>query len=363
MIRRFDKLILILLTEPSTIVMKNNSPFSPIVHLVIYSMMFITSCSLDTKKPNVSEITVDLTVNRFENDLFEMDIMHPDMSISTLKQKYGDFFDLYMFQITSLGVQDSILMRDRIMSFVQDTNFRAVYRDCKKEFGDFAVETKALKNAFQYYKFYFPNKPIPSIVTMLSGFSFPIVCDSFNLGIGLDMYLGKDYRFYSTLEPPLPNYLKVQMVKSNVVCDAMKGWAMSDYQIDESKAQVIDMMISQGRIISFLEKVLPDAKDTMRLGYTSSQLEWCEQSEKKIWQFFVQNKLLFSVDPTILSKYTNEGPTTNGFPKESPGNIGKYIGWKIIKSYEKKHPEVSIEKLMEEKDLMKIYNESGYRAE
>lgn len=343
--------------------MKKNSPFSPITILFIYSLVFITSCSVDPKKPNVSDIPLVLTVDRFENDLFELDVKHPESSISALKQKYVDFFDLYMFQITTLGARDSILMQERILSFVQDTNFRAVYNDCHKEFGDFTIEKEGLKKAFQYYKFYFPSKPIPRVVTMLSGFSFPIVCDSFNLGIGLDMYLGKDYRFYSTLEPPLPNYLRVQMVKSNIVCDAMKGWAMSDYQIDESTATVTDMMIGEGRLIAFLEKVLPDTKDTMRLGYSTSQLDWCEKSEKKIWQFFVQNKLLFSVDPNILSKYTNEGPTTNGFPKESPGNIGKYIGWKIIKSYQKKHPEISIEQLMEEKDMMKIYNESGYRAE
>ena len=56
------------------------------------------------------------------------------------------------------------------------------------------------------------------------------------------MYLGKDYRYYNTLEPALPNYLRIQMEKSNVVMDAMKGWALSDYQIDEGSAKVIDMI-------------------------------------------------------------------------------------------------------------------------
>lgn len=328
---------------------------------LIYILMLISACTNNTPRPDVSSFSNELKVERFEADLFGMDTLHPAEAIAKLKAQYGNFFDLYMFRITSLGSRDSLLMQQRILSFVTDTNFRNVANDISKTFGDFSEEKEQLTQAFKYYKYYFPDKSIPTIVTLLSAFSFPIVCDSFNLGIGLDMYLGKDYRYYYTLEPPLPNYLRVQMEKKNVVCDAMKGWAMSDYQIDESSAKVIDMMVSEGRIITFLEYVLPDESDAMRLGFTQAQFDWCEKNEKMIWSFFVQNNLLFSADPNIMSKYTNDGPTTNGFPKDSPGNIGKYVGWKIVSAYMSKHPKTDLKQLMEEKSMMKIYQESAYK--
>lgn len=330
---------------------------------VIYTVMLITACTSKTKHPDVSALSTTVKVERFEVDLFSMDTLHPATAIAQLKAKYGDFFDLYMFRITSLGSPDSILLQQRLLSFIKDTNFRAVAGDCAKTFGDFSQQKEELTTAFKFYKYYFPEKQIPTIVTLLSAFSYPIVCDSSNLGIGLDMYLGKDYRYYFTLEPALPNYLRVQMVKENVVCDAMKGWAMSDYQIDESTAKVIDMMISEGRIVTFLEHVIPDAEDARRLGYSTAQLEWCEKNEKFIWAFFVDNKILFSVDPNILSKYTSDGPTTSAFPKDSPGNIGKFIGWKIVSAYLKKHPKVELKQLMGENDMMKIYQESGYKPQ
>ncbi|MBP9791318.1 MAG: hypothetical protein KBF92_09255 [Bacteroidia bacterium] len=328
---------------------------------IIYIIMFNSSCTQNTPRPDVSAFSTELKVERFESDLFGMDTLHPAESIAKLRTQYGDFFDLYMFRITTLGSQDSILMAQKIVSFVTDTNFRNIANDIGKTFGDFSEEKEELTQAFKYYNYYFPDKPIPAIITLLSAFSYPIVCDSLNLGIGLDMYLGKDYRYYFTLEPPLPNYLRVQMEKQNVVCDAMKGWAMSDYQIDEASARVIDMMISEGRIVTFLEYVLPDEEDAKRLGFTQAQFEWCEKNEKLLWSFFVDNKLLFSADPNIMSKYTNDGPTTSAFPKESPGNIGKYIGWKIVSAYLKKHPKMELKQLMEEKDMMKIYQESGYK--
>ena len=329
--------------------------------LVIYTIVLISGCDQNTQKPEISAVTTELKLQRFEADLFGMDVTQPATAISKLKAEYGDFFDLYMFRITSLGTPDSIMMQERIVSFVSDTNFRAVAEDIRKTFGDFEAEKEQLSQAFNYYKYYFPKKSIPTIVTLLSAFSYPIVCDSFNLGIGLDMYLGKDYRYYNTLEPPLPNYLRIQMEKENVVIDAMKGWALSDYQIDEASAKVIDMMISEGRIVTFLEYVIPYADNWRRLGFTESQFEWCEKNEKEIWTFFVDNKLLFSADPNILSKYTNDGPTTSAFPKDSPGNIGKYIGWKIVSAYLTKHPKTELQQLMEMKDMMRIYQESGYK--
>jgi hypothetical protein len=324
-------------------------------------VMSIWACKNGKNEADISGITLNIRADRFEKDLFELDSLHKNNELKFLKDKYGNFFNLFAFQITSLGSADSILMLQRIEEFINDTNFKRIYNDCENLFGDFSEENTKLSKAFRYYKYYFPDKTIPRIVTLISGFSYPIVCDSVTLGIGLDMYMGPDYHYYSTLEPPLPVYLRNRMNKAFIICDAMKGWAESDYGIDESSARMIDFMISQGRLIYFLDKITPDEPDTIKSGYTASQLTWCKVNEKKIWAFFIDNKLLFSFDPNLMNKYVNDGPTTNGFPKESPGNIGKYIGWQIVKSYMENHREVTLQKLMEEKDLLKVFNESKYK--
>jgi hypothetical protein len=82
---------------------------------------------------------------------------------------------------------------------------------------------------------------------------------------------------------------------------------------------MIDFMVAQGRELYFLDKILPDTPDTLKIGYSATQLEWCRNNEKNLWSFFIDNKLLFSFDPNLMNKYVNDGPTTNGFPRESPG--------------------------------------------
>jgi hypothetical protein len=146
-----------------------------------------------------------------------------------------------------------------------------------------------------------------------------------------------------------------------IVPDAMKGWLMSDYGIDESNAKLIEMMVSQGRIQYTLRAMLPETPDSLLFGYSGAQLAWCGNNEQQVWSFFIDQKLLFSADPNILLKYAGEGPSTGGFPKESPGNIALYTGWRIVESYMERHADVSIKQLLEEKDLNRVFQESGYK--
>jgi hypothetical protein len=48
-------------------------------------------------------------------------------------------------------------------------------------------------------------------------------------------------------------------------------------------------------------------------------------------------------------------------PPESPGNTGSWLGWQIIRTYMKKHPEVTLKDLIQLKDAQKILDDSGYR--
>ena len=48
-------------------------------------------------------------------------------------------------------------------------------------------------------------------------------------------------------------------------------------------------------------------------------------------------------------------------PQESPGRIGNWVGWKIVKKYMNKHSNVSLHELMSEKNAQQILSKSGYK--
>jgi uncharacterized protein YjaZ len=74
----------------------------------------------------------------------------------------------------------------------------------------------------------------------------------------------------------------------------------------------------------------------------------------------VENKRLYVTGRMDIKRLIDDGPYTNGFPVESPGRAGVWIGWQIVRKYMDKNPEVSLDKLMQMSDSQKILNDSKY---
>lgn len=331
--------------------------------LALLIMAGIVSCTRDNSSGRVEEdapTSASIEAKRFERDLFSDSLLHGSRQ-AFLRAKYGSYFDLFVWQLTRLGDPDSIRLEQNLTEFVSDTNFRSVYQACEKEFPDFSIYAKHIGQGFARFRQEFPTHPVPELLTTLSVFSYPVICDSSHLAIGLDMYLGPDCKFYSTLQPPLPAYLLRRMRSEYIVSDALKGWLLSDYGWDETQTDLLEQMIAAGRIQFALEKLLPSEPDTVRTGYTDEQLQWCDENENEIWSFFIDNKLLYSRNPSECMKFVGEGPTTPGFPPSSPGNIGQYVGYRIIRSYMDRHTSVRLQELMDMKDLHALFQESKYK--
>ena len=80
-----------------------------------------------------------------------------------------------------------------------------------------------------------------------------------------------------------------------------------------------------------------------------------------MWGFLIKNKLMYSTETEVISKFTAEGPFTTGFVKESPGRTGVWIGWQIVRKYMDDNPNISLQQLMNEKDPQMILAKSKYK--
>jgi hypothetical protein len=76
-------------------------------------------------------------------------------------------------------------------------------------------------------------------------------------------------------------------------------------------------------------------------------LDGCYKNEENIWSYLVQNDLLYVTDPSIVKDYMNDAPKTQAFGDESPGFIGQFVGWRIVKKWMGKNDKVSLKQLME----------------
>ena len=112
-----------------------------------------------------------------------------------------------------------------------------------------------------------------------------------------------------------------------------------------------------------MDAMLPDTHDSIKIGFTKEQLDFCKKNEAHIWSLFIDKNLLFSTEQSKYLKYINEGPTTNGLPKESPAMLGVWVGWQVVKKYMNDNPTITLKQLMEEKDSQKILTKSKYKPQ
>ncbi len=333
---------------------------------LFFALLFFclfSACSQNRQKVDVTKIPLQIHINRFEESLFaerNTPLTHTD--IKELRKKFPTFFNLFTNQIISIPSPDDTLLAGNLQKFIADKDIDSLYHLVKNTFRHVEDIESGLQEGFKYYAYYFPSKPIPKVVTYISGFNYAIINADSTLGIGLDMYLGKSCRFYGGLD--FPRYKINRMRREYIPSDGLKSWAMSEYeQSQEEQQNLLSEMVYHGKILYFTDAMLPETADTLKIGYTGAQLDFCKKNESKIWAMFLEKKLLFSSSPKQYLKFVSDGPTTNGLPKEAPAMLGAWIGWRIVNAYMKNNPEVSLDQLMKIKDGNQILTQSNYKPE
>lgn len=97
------------------------------------------------------------------------------------------------------------------------------------------------------------------------------------------------------------------------------------------------------------------------IGISQENLNWLTENEDEIWEYFVKNNLIFSTDISLDKRFIHDAPYSKfglSIDFESSPMVGKWIGYNIVKSYQKKQS-VELKNLvtMNEYDL---YLKSNY---
>src|SRR6185503_2495746 len=148
-------------------------------YFLMYTTLLITGCSQEHKHIDVSGIPVTIKAERFEKDL----VTHVD-NIAYLRSRYTGFFELFTNQLVQMGTTDTLLLKSRLIDFVGDSDIVNIYSDVEKMYTDLSLTDEQLTDGFRHYRFYFPDKIVPQVVTYISGFNYAIVSADSILAIG-----------------------------------------------------------------------------------------------------------------------------------------------------------------------------------
>lgn len=341
------------------------------IFLVCLAVVLI-SCKDSLKLPKEARKSIPVALARFDRDFFALDTARLNEGLDVLSASYPVFFPGYLQAILGIHPSDP-QAPEAIRAFLN--SYRPVYQQAlpiaEKEFADFPEH---METALQWMKYLVPafRPDSPFVVTPFIGpmdayESFSIgdygdVRTSNGVGIALQFHLGQDADIY---EEGMKNgvfyqYQVQRFTPETMLVNAMKNVIEDLYPYTAAGKPMVEEMVEKGKRLYLLKRVLPEEGDSLLLGYTGSQTTGCYENEETIWQFFVKNDLLYSIEPAINQQYLRDGPKTPELGDASPGYIGLFTGWQIVKSYMKKFPDTSMESLMK-KPAMEIYQGSNYR--
>lgn len=326
------------------------------------------SCKKGKKIPDVSNITVNITVQRFEEDFFRLDTNHLKESLHQLDQKYPTFFGDYMNNILGLPNNDTVL--PAIKNFI--ATYQPIYQNTQKQFADFSKYKKEIEQGFRFAYYYFPTYRLPkNIITFIGPMdalfvgsvgSYGDVITQSGPAIGLQLHLGQSDLAYQTgMENGVAYAYQVRrFVPETIPVNVMKNIVDDMFPYNAESRPLIEQMIEKGKRLYVLDQLMPYTEDTLKIGYSKSQLDICNEHEADIWNFFIKNDLIFSIEPAINKEYMEDGPKTQVLGEGVPGYLGLYVGWQIVKKWMNKNEQIGLEVLMQ-KNAKELFNEAGYK--
>jgi hypothetical protein len=333
--------------------------------LILLLVTGFVSCKNNSEqKPDISQIKAAVSIARFDRDFFSMDTLQLPAAIDNLNRKHPAFSKNYFEYYTPLtrllagGLSPDAVVR----KYLKD--IKPLYDSVAPRFKNLDWLEKELSLAFRYTKHYFPFFKVPAVYTTVEALNpddpeeiFGAIYYRDTLSISLQMYAGGNFSGYDPER--YFDYLRRRFEPEYITRNAMRTIINTMFP-EKSSLSLVNQMVEAGRRLYVLDKLLPDVAPEIKLGYTKTQYKDCIANEKLIWSHFINNHLLYSEEPSMNREYVGEAPFTKELGTDSPGNIGAFTGWQIVKKYMKKHGDLPLDELLKA-DLAEIFSEAVYK--
>lgn len=313
-------------------------------YLILSIILLLFSCDKKSKvEKAVEKIPIKMKLHRFEQAFFNA---NPN-NLSKVKTEYPDFFPP--------GIHDSVWTNK-----IKNPQWRELYAEVEKKYKNFTTQQQEIENLFQHIKYYFPSIITPQIYTAIGDMNdqYKTIYAKDKLIIALELYLGKDHRFYSEF----PEYLRLNFQERQILPDIVTSFSQGIQPVSREN-DLLSLMINSGKELYLKDLLLPEYTDAEKIGYTDAQIKWCTENESYMWEYFINDKLLYSSDSKLPNRFINLAPFSKFYleiDNESPGRVGQWIGWQMVRSFIQNNPKVTIQEILK-MDSKTIFEQSRYK--
>lgn len=245
----------------------------------------------------------------------------------------------------------------------KDTAERRIYKEAVQKI-DKAKLQQDLSVLFSRVRHYFPKFKTPQVYLYSSSLQSVLDPVFFRpeermLFVDMSAFMGEKNRNYTGME----EYFKKSMNPENMLPKISEMVAETLVHHTPNQNKFIDKMISQGKIMTLQDVFLPNTPDELKIGYTKQQQEWAAANEGNIWNYFIENNLVFSDDAKLSERFLAPGPFSKFYTevdiKSSP-RVGVFTGWQICRAFFVQNPKASLQDFLK-MNATDIFNQSKYK--
>ncbi|MFM7710370.1 MAG: hypothetical protein ACKO5C_05590 [Ferruginibacter sp.] len=311
----------------------------------------LVRCGQSEPFPDVSGIPMPVTVYRSEQVLFSYDSTKAAAALNTIRQQDQAFLGFFSQQI--LEVPPTIDKDEQNAIFGSYLNqYAPVFKSSEKQFQSFKPYEEEMILTFRLAKHYFGESFTPPrrIVTYIGPFNdwSNILAPNGDLYIGLQYHLDtlSDFYQHPLFKEHYPDYIVRRFTPEYIAVRTAENLITDLYPETTDEKTLIQHMVEKGKRLFLMQQLLPKKARHLLIGYTENQYARSLENEAAIWQLFLQDNRLQSMNVNHIRTYIGDSPKTQELSEEAPGNLGAFIGWRIIQRYMDKYPETTMKELL-----------------
>lgn len=314
-----------------------------ILLLIIFSL--VQSCNSEEK--NIWDKEIKNEVQKVEILDISAKLYDKNINVKQFREEFP-FFE----------GDDAFLLQEKPQKEIE------IYREAISKMNKVQLE-KDLSELFSRIKDYFPKFIVPKVVLYSSGLQYeiePITYEEKNnlLYIDIVAFMGENNKNYDGID----KYMQKSMNQENILPKISKVFAEHIVAMDRNKNKFIDRLIYEGKLMILQDAFIPKVPEYLKMNYTKEQYEWAITYEKDIWNYFIENNLLFSEDEQLYERFITVAPFSKFYTeidRESSPQIGIFIGWQLCRIYFKNNPNINLLDFIK-KDTEVIFNGSLYKG-
>lgn len=308
-----------------------------------------------TKEQEEKVKEVSVTVKHYEKAIFSLDTNNLAKEIERL---YGQFPE----NLVAKDCWKDTRLMEGLKGYVSDPTIQTLYQETQRQYSNMDDIVAALNAAMKLYIKHFPNDSVPVVYTLIPGMDFhtPSIFGYDNdLFVCLDMYLGKDFKYYAAAG--MPKFIAERCERKFIPLDCFSKGLAYKHLPNKTPVTALDYILLEGKKMFFTATMFPNVTPQDILGYSDEKYQWAVKYEKQVWQYFIEQNMIYSKDEDVIRRLVEETPFTRDFGNQSPGRLGAFIGWHIVSHYMKNHPETTLQEMMDMTNSQQFLKESYYK--